>query len=188
MPSFGCYCGKSINLRPIPSPDTAYLLSEATLFELRDQGGDIDVADSRLREFVECPKCGRLHEIGHGGDAKTTYAPQSSGCETGTGWYGVRCIFEFLKNEYEERVTVWQAVSFEDAIAKAEAEAHEYVEDTGVLGYVGLAQAYFIGNDALAEGSEVYSLIRKSPLDPQDYVTAMFDTGHERESTLSEPA
>ncbi|MEU5943558.1 hypothetical protein ABZ807_31340 [Micromonospora sp. NPDC047548] len=43
------------------------------------------------------------------------------------GWFSVRCIFQYGSDApfvYEERITVWRAVSFDAAIALAEAEAH----------------------------------------------------------------
>lgn len=44
-------------------------------------------------------------------------------------WYSVRCLFAFEAEHgtmYEERVTLWRASSFEEAIARAELEAAEY--------------------------------------------------------------
>ncbi|MEU9944059.1 hypothetical protein [Streptomyces lavendulae] len=41
-------------------------------------------------------------------------------------WYGVRCAFEWTTRDgrsYEERITLWQAASADEAIAVAEAEA-----------------------------------------------------------------
>lgn len=105
------------------------------------------------------------------------------------GWYGVRCVLRYPGDDaasYEESITVWRAASFDEAILKAEKEA---LETADVLEgkYVGLAQAYFIGDDeAISEGTEVFSLIRDSELEPDDYLTAFFDTGDERQGRLGE--
>jgi hypothetical protein len=99
-------------------------------------------------------------------------------------WYGVRCIFKWRdRPEYEERVTVWHATSFEAAIERAEAEAREYGADTE-LEYLGLAQAFDLKADQIADGSEVFSLIRTSPLAPDEYINRFFDTGSERQRHL----
>jgi hypothetical protein len=105
------------------------------------------------------------------------------------GWYGVRCIIrwpQMIEPSYEESITVWPATSFEDAIAKAEPAAREYAELCDGE-YIELAQAYFIGDDEqITEGTEVFSLIRNSDLEPDDYLTTFFDTGGERQGTLGQ--
>lgn len=111
-------------------------------------------------------------------------------------WYGVRCVFAVAENKpwgprdlragerfYEERVTIWRAKSFKKAIARAEAEAHSYA-DTLECEYTGLAQAFrFDGKPE--QGTEVFSLLRRSVLDAPAYLDHFFDTGSEvgREST-----
>ncbi|WP_131737431.1 hypothetical protein [Actinomadura roseirufa] len=99
-----------------------------------------------------------------------------------SGWYGVRCVFRWLNEDerlYEEKVTVWRASSFQEAIAKAESEAREYAKATHGQ-YLDFAQAYFIGaGGPISEGSEVFSLMRTSALDPGEYLTRYFDTGRE---------
>jgi len=47
-------------------------------------------------------------------------------------WFAVRQIIK-NKDAYEERITLWRATSAEDAVAKAEAEAAEYVWDDGAV-------------------------------------------------------
>ncbi|MQA24771.1 MAG: hypothetical protein GEU94_04725 [Micromonosporaceae bacterium] len=96
-------------------------------------------------------------------------------------WYGVRTIVESSEpGTYEERITIWLADSFEHAIEQAEEDAIEYTEAVGG-GYVGMAQAYLIGDGAPGNGDEVFSLMRDSDLPPQEYVTRFFDTGDERQ-------
>jgi hypothetical protein len=104
-------------------------------------------------------------------------------------WFSVRCVFQYGNDAplvYEERITVWRAVSFDAAVALAEAEAIEYANEVG-YSYLGFAQTYRMF-DELGHGAEVYSLIRDSELTPDAYLTAFFDTGHERQGTLDEPA
>jgi hypothetical protein len=99
-------------------------------------------------------------------------------------WYGVRCIFKWRdRPEYEERVTVWRATSFEAAIERAEAEAREYGAATE-LEYLGLAQAFDLKAVQIKDGCEVFSLIRTSLLAPGEYIDRFFDTGSERQRHL----
>jgi hypothetical protein len=99
-------------------------------------------------------------------------------------WFSVRCVFHWVDWEgepYEERITLWQAASLDDAIELAEQEARRYESDTGVR-YVGLAQAYALGVPELTGGTEIFSLLRDSDLTPDDYVTAFFATGREHQA------
>ena len=87
---------------------------------------------------------------------------------------------------YEERLTLWQAESFAEAISLAEREAAEYSE-TVQVSYVGLAQACGLAADPPTSGSEVFSLLRGSDLAPKDYQDRFFDTGRERQGQWQEP-
>lgn len=105
------------------------------------------------------------------------------------GWFSVRCVFRYSSDApitYEERITVWRAMSFDAAVALAEAEAAEYASQVG-CSYLGFAQAYHMF-DQLGHGAEVYSMVRDSELSPGAYLTAFFDTGHERQGALEESA
>ncbi|WP_035874792.1 hypothetical protein [Kitasatospora cheerisanensis] len=99
-------------------------------------------------------------------------------------WYGVRCVFRWTAGagrSYEERVTLWQAPSAEDAIALAEAEAETYAAENGVE-YLGFAQSYRLASHGTpGAGTEVFSLLRDSRLEPDAYLDAYFDTGCERQ-------
>lgn len=100
----------------------------------------------------------------------------------------MRCVFQYGSDApfvYEERITVWRAVSFDAAVALAEAEAAEYADEVG-RSYLGFAQAYRMF-DELGHGAEVYSLMRDSELAPGAYLTSFFDTGDERQGTVNEP-
>jgi hypothetical protein len=103
-----------------------------------------------------------------------------SGREGRQAWFSVRCLCQLRidgTTGYEERITLWRAGTAEEAIRRAEEEAEQYAETVGVA-YLHFAQAYEISDD-VAEGAEVYSLIRRSGLPPDDYLSAFFDTGEE---------
>lgn len=102
-------------------------------------------------------------------------------------WYAVRCVFRSIievgTTTYEERITLWRAGSTAEAIERAEAEAAEYaaaIEDVEVE-YTGLAQCFHLFDDP-GDGAEVFSLMRDSDLEPEDYLDTFFDTGGEHES------
>ena len=105
-----------------------------------------------------------------------------------TRWYSVRCVFEMRmgpswtpradgRHEYEERITLWRSRSFDEAIARAEADALEYAEQVEVT-YLGMAQAFALDTDVevLADGAEVFSLIRPHELGPTEYLDHYFET------------
>ncbi len=93
-------------------------------------------------------------------------------------WFSVRCLFYLPDHSaYEERITLWCAENFAEAIALAESEALEYASLLGIQ-YVGLAQAYALSTDP-ESGAEVFSLVRGSGLSPNDYLNHFFDTGTE---------
>lgn len=115
-----------------------------------------------------------------------------------SGWFAVRCVFRSgwplpTSSEedpcYEERITVWRACDIDEAIAKAEAEAISYaaVIEAAPSEYLGLAQAYQLFDAPDHDGAEVFSLIRDSRLSGPAYLDAYFDTGHERQRTITNP-
>ncbi len=66
---------------------------------------------------------------------------------------------------------------------QAEAEAEEYAATSG-FDYLHLAQVFDQRSTSVANGSEVFSLIRTSSLAPDDYLKRFFDTGSERQADL----
>jgi hypothetical protein len=105
----------------------------------------------------------------------------ASGAEP--GWYGVRCVFRLSRPPtYEERITLWEAGSLDDAIAMAEHEALTYA-DRLKAEYLEIAQAYWIGDGPPGPGTQVFSLMRDSDLDSDDYLDTFYDTGQERQQT-----
>jgi hypothetical protein len=97
-------------------------------------------------------------------------------------WYAVRSVLRHSHDQrlYEERITLWQAPSFDDAVSRAESESSEYGAMVGSES-LGLSQAFEIAEDQVREGTEVFSLIRESELSPSDYLDTFFDTGTERQ-------
>ena len=85
---------------------------------------------------------------------------------------------------YEERITLWQARSFDEAIERAEAEVTQYATDLTDTTASDLFQAYHLFDEP-ADGAEVFSLIRMSNLQPDEYVDTFFDTGAERQQAMT---
>jgi hypothetical protein len=98
-------------------------------------------------------------------------------------WYAVRCLFRWNRPEsYEERITLWQAENFDEAIAKAEVEGDRYAASASErsIKRLDLVQAYRVYDD-LQEGAELFSLLRDSSLPPEEYAKTFFATGSEHQ-------
>jgi hypothetical protein len=105
-------------------------------------------------------------------------------------WYSVRCLIRFpasdaARQHYEERITLWRATAFNEAIARAEADVIDYTDGLSAE-YAELAQCFHlaIGGD-VGDAAEVFSLTRDSDLDPAEYVDRFFDTGAEHQGRVS---
>jgi len=111
-------------------------------------------------------------------------------------WFAVRCVLHTApgspgapelapgEHAYEERITLWYALSADEAIELAEDDAEDYAGSVGAE-YTGLAQSYWL-EDEPGQGAVAFSLMRRSQLQPDAYVDAFFDTGQEYEETLEE--
>jgi hypothetical protein len=101
-------------------------------------------------------------------------------------WFGARTLYlhENRKagdsNLYEERIVMIKANDFDEAIAKAESEAKEYVSDESEIKFLGFVSVFNLFEKHITDKTEVYSLMRGSKLNSDDYITAFFDTGTER--------
>ena len=102
-------------------------------------------------------------------------------------WYSVRCLFRHKKRTdmtrqhlYEERITIWKTVSFDEAIELAEKEAEKYAEESDCE-YIGLAQAYHLYDESIENGTEIFSLMREHNYTPKKYLDRYFDTKLERQ-------
>jgi len=80
---------------------------------------------------------------------------------------------------YEERITLWKAESLDAAIELAEQEAKSYASDGDE--FLGFSQAFALSEPVAAHGAEVFSLLRESNLEPEEYIDALFDVGTEYE-------
>jgi hypothetical protein len=104
-------------------------------------------------------------------------------------WYGVRLIYRVTfasRRAYEERVIIVPAESDVEAIRKAEQFSKEYESET--TEYIGYATAFHILDEngpCLGPGTEVFSLIRESELDPDAYLERFYDTENECARTIT---
>ena len=103
--------------------------------------------------------------------------------------FSVRCIFKWsprasqtLKFLYEERITLWQADSLDQAIEFAENEASKYSDES--CEFLGLSQGYTMFEMVQENGIEVFSLLRESDLEPEEYLNSFFDSGFERQGKI----
>ena len=103
--------------------------------------------------------------------------------KTSQKWFGVKTLYQCQgknitpnMNCYEERITVWQADSFDEAIEKAVQEAQEYAKEAGT--YLGFCQAFEMYTEP-KEGAEVYSIMREDDRTSEVYIDTMYDTGRE---------
>jgi hypothetical protein len=105
--------------------------------------------------------------------------------------FGVRSVILWSRADdqrkkylYEERITLWNAETFEMALELAEREAEKYAGETSrTTNRCGLLQAYWLVEELKLkkQGIEVFSLLRESELAPKAYLKAFFDTGYEHE-------
>jgi hypothetical protein len=101
-------------------------------------------------------------------------------------WYSVKCLFyhptrksaseDFL---YEERVTLWKAATFEEAHRFAEREASQYAEEAKCV-FVASTDSFHLFDKELQSGSEVYSTMRGSNLQPTVYRKTFCVTSRDR--------
>ncbi len=98
-------------------------------------------------------------------------------------WYGVRLIYqlhgfseETSQNVYEERILIVRAESGEAAIEKAEEYSKDYEDAT--TEYLGCANSFNIFDEngsCLGPGTEVFSVLQKSSLPPEEYLDRLDD-------------
>ncbi len=102
-------------------------------------------------------------------------------------WYAVRCVFRWKspKTErpgclvYEERIVLVRAHSFEEAHERGEAEAREYAAG-GDMELLDFSEVFHLFDRKITDRIEVFSLLRESPLPPDEYVKRFFATGEEQ--------
>ena len=104
-------------------------------------------------------------------------------------FYAALCVFRHnhldpkpgKKYLYEDRIILIHAVSVDDAIKKAELEAIEYADFHSE--YLEFVNVYHLSDHILHHGSELYSTMRSSDLDPEDYIDHFHDSGFEHAET-----
>lgn len=103
------------------------------------------------------------------------------------GWYSAKSVYRHRlvqddepKTVFEERVVLFHAATFDEAIAKAETEANDYCSGSESVVYLGFVNVYCLPEETVGEGTEIYSLMRDSNLSNKEYLSRFHDDGHER--------
>ena len=81
-------------------------------------------------------------------------------------------------NLYEERLTIWQASTFEEAFALAEVEARAYATDD--CQFVRAAQSFHLFDESAGHGSKVWSVMRGSHMELELYIATFCTTPRDR--------
>jgi hypothetical protein len=101
-------------------------------------------------------------------------------------WYGVKCLIEHGEPSdqagahlYEERVVVFRATDFDQAIELAEREVTDYARQNDAR-YLGYCNAFKMDAAVIEKGTEVYSVMREVPLSPRDFIDRYYDDGTDK--------
>ena len=97
-------------------------------------------------------------------------------------WFGAKTWYrwhtaplpEGPTDQYEERVVLFEAPTFEVALARAEAEARQYAEHAGPMLYLGAVNVFELF-ESPGDEAEVYSAVRTSALPPADFLQRYHD-------------
>jgi hypothetical protein len=105
-------------------------------------------------------------------------------------WYGVKSLVRWFSRKgkktlcVEERVVIFKARSFDDAIAQAERELKAYCkrdkDATFNLEPAGFINAYWIGDPRLVPGIEVFSRFSKTTLSARSFLKRFYPLSHDR--------
>lgn len=91
-------------------------------------------------------------------------------------WYGVKMLFHEPGYHFEERVVVVQATDFDDAQRKGIEEAIEYTTSLNSVRFIAIIDTFHIFENPILESNvEVYSIITKSKLKPDEYLKARYE-------------
>jgi hypothetical protein len=101
-------------------------------------------------------------------------------------WYSVKCLFHHPTRKaadedflYEERITLWRASSFEEAHRLAEEEARQYASEAKCV-FVASTDSFHLCDGELSPGTEAYSAMRGSNLQPATYRSTFCVTSRDR--------
>jgi hypothetical protein len=90
-------------------------------------------------------------------------------------WYAVRCLFDHQGRRkdgedhlFEERITLWRAISYDDAFLKAEVEARRYAGENDCV-FVCVSDGFHLFDETPQEGSEIFSTMRGSNMTAEMY-------------------
>jgi hypothetical protein len=97
-------------------------------------------------------------------------------------WCAVKCLFSHPSGAhaedhffYEERITLWQVSSFDEAFALAEAEAAAYAR-SNTCTFIRATDSFHLSDREVGHGSEVWSVMRRSGMEPESYAQNAGDT------------
>lgn len=79
------------------------------------------------------------------------------------------------RRSFEERAVLFRAASFDEALAKGEAEAKRYAADLQGGRMLDYIVAYHIHDDELREGDEVWSCVRDLDTTDEDFMRRVYD-------------
>lgn len=103
-------------------------------------------------------------------------------------WFAVKCLFSHPtrardgdQNLYEERTTLWRASSWEEAFKCAEGEAQEYAKAENCIFHFA-TDAFLLADGSVRNGSEIWSQMRGSGMDPETYEQTFCATPRDRMS------
>ena len=97
-------------------------------------------------------------------------------------WFSARTVYEHDKpgdGLFEERIVVFRAADFDEALVRAEAEASAYAEAVSCV-FTGYISVFEMVEETLSDGAEVFSLMRDSDLGAEEYIDRFYTTGDER--------
>ena len=107
-------------------------------------------------------------------------------------WFAVKCLFSHPSRAddserflYEERTTLWRAASFQEAFELAEAEAAAYALDCHCT-FVRATDSYHLFAESVGHGSEIWSRMRGSGMEPELYAETFCATPRDRAGVLDE--
>lgn len=108
-------------------------------------------------------------------------------------WFAAKGVFLFkrlssnpeTKFTYEERIILVQSINIDWALKKAEDEAKQYEKEQTGCEYLNFIDCYELYEDTIVDKSEVYSIMRKSNLDPDDFLSRYYSDGTECSVSIS---
>lgn len=101
-------------------------------------------------------------------------------------WFAVKCLFSHPDRAkdsepslYEERITLWRAASWDEAFKLAETEAQEYAGSNRCVFHFA-SDAFHLFDKEVGHGSEIWSVMRGSGMDPEPYKQTFCATPRDR--------